>query len=233
MRSLSPRRILPLAVLLVGLIAFFALGLNRKLSLETLSQNEAEIRAWVADNGLLAALAFLVVHSAVVTFSLPISAATTATSGFLFGVWKGALLTMTGTTIGSIILFFAARSAFYDIFRARAGLALARLEHGFRRDGFSYLVFLRMVPLFPSWLTTIVAALLGMRPAVFIPATIIGIIPGSFVFAGIGADFGALFGSGRTPDLGTIFQARTFLPLLGLAVLALLPVLYRRWRRRP
>ena len=156
----------------------------------------------------------------------------TAASGFLFGVWEGGFLSMIGTTAGSIVLYFAARSAFHDFFRARAGTALARLEQGFQRDGFSYLLFLRMVPVFPSWLVTIVTALLGMKPTTFVPATLIGILPGCFVFAGIGADFSAMFRRGQTPDLGTIFQPRTFLPLLGLGVLALLPVLYRRWRRR-
>jgi len=168
----------------------------------------------------------------VVAFSLPASAVMAAASGFLFGVGQGALMSIVATIVGSIALFFAARTAFYDLFRARAGAALARLEDGFRRDGFSYLVFLRIVPVFPSWLTTIVSALLGVKPTIFISGTLIGIIPGCFIFAGIGADFGLLFRNGETPDLGAIFQVRTLLPLLGLGVLALLPVLYRRWRRR-
>ena len=232
MKSLTLRRMLPFAILLLGLATFFALGLHRQLSLQTLSRNEAEIRAWVAANRVLATLTFVAIHTTVVAFSLPASIVMTAASGFLFGVAQGASMSMAAAIMGSIALFFAARTAFYDIFRARAGAALPRLEEGFRRDGFSYLVFLRIVPGFPSWLTTIVAALLGMKPAVFIAGTLIGILPGSFIFAGIGADFGLLFRNGETPDLGAIFQIRTLLPLLGLAVLALLPVLYRRWRRR-
>ncbi len=232
MRFLTLRRILPFAILLLGLGAFFALGLNRHLSLQSLSRNEAEITSWVAAHRVLAMLTFFAAHTTVVAFSLPAGVAMTAASGFLFGVWQGAILSMTGTTTGSIILFFAARSAFYDFFRARAGAAIARLEQGVRRDGVSYLVFLRVVPGFPGWVVTIVTALLGMRPIVFIAGTVIGILPGSFVFAGIGADFGVLFRSGETPDLGAIFQARTLLPMLGLGVLALLPVLYRRWQHR-
>ena len=232
MKSLTLRRMLPFAILLLGLVVFFALGLNRQLSLQTLSRNEAEIRAWVADNHLLATLTFVAIHTMVVAFSLPASVVMAAASGFLFGVGQGALMSIVGTTVGSIALFFAARTAFYDLFRARAGAALGRLEEGFRRDGFSYLVFLRVVPGFPSWLTTIVSALLGVKPAIFIAGTLVGIIPGCFVFAGIGADFGLLFRNGETPDLGAIFQVKALLPLLGLGVLALLPVLYRRWRRR-
>jgi len=232
MKSLTLRRMLPFAILLLGLAVFFALGLNRLLSLQALSHNEAEITAWVAANRVLATLTFATIHTMVVAFSLPASAVMVAASGFLFGVGQGALMSIVATIVGSIALFFAARTAFYDLFRARAGAALARLEGGFRRDGFSYLVFLRIVPVFPSWLTTIVSALLGMKPTIFISGTLIGIIPGCFIFAGIGADFGLLFRNGETPDLGAIFQVRTLLPLLGLGVLALLPVLYRRWQRR-
>ncbi len=232
MKHLTLRRMLPFAILLLGLVMFFALGLNRQLSLQTLSRNEAEIRAWVADNHLLATLTFVAIHTMVVAFSLPVSVVMAAASGSLFGVGQGALMSIVGTTVGSIALFFAARTAFYDLFRARAGAAIGRLEEGFRRDSFSYLVFLRVVPGFPSWVTTIVSALLGVKPAIFIAATVVGIIPGCFVFAGIGADFGLLFRDGETPDLGAIFQVRTLLPLLGLGVLALLPALYRRWRRR-
>jgi len=232
MKSLTLRRMLPFAILLLGLAVFFALGLNRQLSLQTLSRNEAEITAWVAANRVVATLTFIAIHTTVVAFSLPASVVMTTASGFLFGVEQGALMSIVGTTVGSIALFFAARTAFYDLFRTRAGAALARLEDGFRRDGFSYLVFLRVVPIFPSWLTTIVSALLGVKPTIFISGTLIGIIPGCLIFAGIGADFGLLFRNGETPDLGAIFQLRTLLPLLGLGVLALLPVLYRRWQRR-
>jgi uncharacterized membrane protein YdjX (TVP38/TMEM64 family) len=233
MKSPTPQRMLPFAILLLGLAAFFALGIDRRFSLQTLARHEADVTAWVAGNRAVAALAFVAVHTTVVAFSLPVSLLMAAASGFLFGVQLGAVLSMAGTTLGSIALFFAARTAFYDFFRARSGPALARLEDGFRRDGLSYLVFLRIVPAFPSWLTTIVSALLGVRPKVFIVGTLLGIAPGCFVFAGIGADFGRLFRIGQAPDLGEIFQPRTLLPLLGLAVLALLPVLYRRWRRRP
>lgn len=232
MRSASLRRWLPLAILLLGLATFFALGLNHRLSFETLGRNEAEITAWVTANQALAEVAFVMALASAVAFSLPVSALITAASGFLFGVWLGAALSVVGATVGAIALFTAARSAFYDLFRARAGAALPRLEQGFRQDSFSYVLFLRLVPIFPAWLVTIVAALLGMNARRFVLATLLGSIPGATVFSSIGADFGLLFRNGQTPDLGVIFQARTLLPLLGLAILALVPVLYRRWRRR-
>ncbi len=226
------RRLLPVAILLLGLVLFFALGLGRHLSFETLSRNHAELTAWVKANDALAALAFVAAYATIAAFSLPVSAMMTALSGFLFGIWLGAALSIVGATLGAMALFTVARSAFYDLFHARAGTALQRLETGFRRDSFSYLLFLRLVPLFPFWLVNIVAALLGMKFGPFVLATVIGIIPGSVVFASIGAGFGTLFESGQVPDLGVIFQSGILLPLLGLGVLSLVPVLYRRLVRR-
>lgn len=224
-------RLTPVAILLLGLVLFFALGLERHLSFETLSRNHTELAEWVAANNVLAAVAFVAAYAAVVAFSLPVSALVTAVSGFLFGTWLGAVLSIAGATLGAMALFLVARSAFYDLFHARAGAALKRLEEGFKRDAFSYLLFLRLVPIFPFWLVNIVAALLGMRFRSFVLATVIGIVPGGVVFASIGAGFGMLFETGQAPDLGVIFQAPILLPLVGLGVLSLVPVLYRRFRR--
>jgi len=148
----------------------------------------------------------------------------------LFGVWLGATLSVIGATVGSVAVFLAARSAFHDLFRARAGATLARLEEGFRRDSFNYLLFLRLVPVFPFWLVNIVPALLGMTVGRYALATLIGIIPGAIVFASVGAGFGMLIDRGEMPDFNVIFEWRILLPILGLAVLSLVPVIYTRLR---
>jgi uncharacterized membrane protein YdjX (TVP38/TMEM64 family) len=232
MNSTLLRRLLPLAILLLGLALFVALGLERHFSFETLSRNHAELSAWVAANGALAALAFVAAYALAVAFSLPIALLLTPLGGFLFGVWLGALLSDFSATLGSIVVFLAARTAFHDLFHARAGAALARLEAGFRRDSFSFLLFLRLVPLFPFWLVNIVPGLLGVRLGPYVVATFIGMIPAAVIFASVGAGFGTLFVSGQMPDFDLIFQWRILLPLLGLAALSLLPVLYRAYRRR-
>ena len=129
-------------------------------------------------------------------------------------------------------VFLAARTAFHDLFHARAGASLVRLEEGFRRDSFSYLLFLRLVPVFPFWLVNIVPALLGMRLGPYVLATVIGIIPGAIVYSSLGAGLGMVIERGEMPDLGIIFEWRFLLPLLGLAALALVPVLYTHLRGR-
>ena len=225
------RRLLPLAILLLGLGLFLAFGFKRHFSFEILSRNHAELTAWVAANRGLAALAYAAAYALAVAFSLPIALLLTSLAGFLFGVWPGAALSNFSATLGSIVVFMAARSAFHDLFHDRAGAALARLEAGFRRDSFSYLLFLRLVPVFPFWLVNIVPGLLGMRLAPYIVATFVGMIPAAIIYASLGASFGVLFESGQSPDFSIVFQWRMLLPLLGLAVLALMPVLYRVLRR--
>jgi uncharacterized membrane protein YdjX (TVP38/TMEM64 family) len=232
MTSSMWRRLLPAAILVLGLALFLALGLERYFSFEMLSRNHAALTGWVADNTMLAVVLFVVAYALVVAFSLPIAIIITPLGGFLFGIWLGALLSVIGATLGSVAVFLAARTAFYDLFHARAGAALARFEEGFRRDGFNYLLFLRLVPVFPFWLVNILPALVGMRVAPYTLATVIGIVPAAIVYSGVGAGFGLLFDRGEKPDLGVIFQWRILLPLLGLALLALVPVLYARLRRR-
>ena len=132
----------------------------------------------------------------------------------------GAILSVIGATLGSVAVFLAARTAFYDLFHARAGAALARFEDGFRRDSFSYLLFLRLVPVFPFWLVNIVPALLGMRLGPYILATLIGIIPAAFVMP---ASARASARCSTAARRRTSASSRMALPaaLLGLAALAL------------
>ena len=188
MTSQMWRRLAPAAMLLLGLALFLLFGIERYFSFEMLSRHHAALAAWVTDNTMLAVVLFVLAYALVVAFSLPIAIIITPLGGFLFGVWMGAILSVIGATLGSVAVFLAARTAFHDLFHARAGAALARFEDGFRRDSFSYLLFLRLVPVFPFWLVNIVPALLGMKLGPYILATLIGIIPAAFVYAGVGGE---------------------------------------------
>ena len=231
MTPLMLRRLLPVAILLGGLAVFLLLGLERYFSYDLLYRHQATLTKWVAKHAFISAAAFVLAYAIVVAFSLPVAMVVTPVAGFLFGTWMGAGLSVIGATLGSIAVFLAARTAFRDLFRARAGAALARLEAGFQRDDFSYLLFLRLVPIFPFWLINIVPALLGMRLGRYVLATMIGIVPAAIVYASVGAGLGAMIERGEPPNLGIIFEWRILLPLLGLAALSLLPVVYARLRK--
>ena len=104
------------------------------------------------------------------------------------------------------------------------------MEAGFRDNALSYLLVLRLVPLFPFWVVNLVPALLGVSTRTYVVGTFFGIIPGSSVFCSVGNGLGTVFDSGGTPDLGIIFEPEIFGPLMALAVLSLIPVFYKRFK---
>jgi len=145
----SLRRLVPLIALAVGFVLFFALDLDRFLSFDALREHREWLIAQVAAHGLLAAAAFIVIYALVIAFSIPGGAILTITAGFLFGTVMAAACAVIGATLGAAGVFLAARTALADVLRARAGTALRRMEDGFRENALSYLLVLRLIPLFP------------------------------------------------------------------------------------
>lgn len=231
-RPFSLKRLWPLALLAGGLALFFALGLQRYATLEALRDNREALARWVEAQGALAMLVYVLLYALMVAFSVPGALVATLAGGFLFGTLLGGTLTVVAATLGATLLFIAAKSALGDLLRARAGGAVARMEEGFRENAFSYLLVLRLVPIFPFFLVNLAPAFLGVGLSTFVAATFLGIIPGTFVFASLGAGLGAVFDAGRNPDLGLIFEPRVIGPILALAALALVPVFYRRLKNR-
>lgn len=227
-RSLS--RFLPLLLIAAAIAASFALGLDAYLRFEALAENRARLAAFVESRFVLAALVYVVTYAIVVALSLPGGAVMTLAGGFLFGPWVGGLLAVIGATFGATAIFLAAKTAIGDALREKAGGKIAAFAEGFARDAFSYLLVLRLVPLFPFWLVNLVPAFFGVTLSTYVGATFLGIIPGTLVFASIGNGLGAVIDAGRTPDLGVIFQPAVLLPLLGLAALSLVPVIYKRMK---
>lgn len=228
----SPRRLWPLAVLAAGLGGFFALGLHERLSLSAVTAHRAELLRYVEAHGTLAVLVYVAAYAAAVAFSLPGATVLTVAGGFLFGAIAATGYAVAGATAGAIAVFLAARSAFGGLLRQKAGPWAARLEAGFRDNAFSYMLFLRLVPVFPFWLVNLVPAILGVPLRTYALATLIGIIPGALVYASVGNGLGTVADAGGTPDLGLLFSPEILLPILGLALLALLPVAIKARRRR-
>jgi len=226
------RRFLPLAVLLAGLALFFGLGLNEYVTLDTLKENREALTAWVGANLVLALAVYVTVYTLATAFSLPTGALLTLTGGFLFGTWVGGLFTVIGATAGATLVFLAAKTALAGMLRAKAGSAVQKMEEGFRENAFSYLLVLRLVPLFPFFLVNLAPAFLGVSLRTYVTATFLGIIPGTFVYASVGNGLGAVFAAGDEPDLGIIFQAEVLGPILALAALSLVPVIYKKIKDR-
>jgi len=223
------KRLVPLLLILAALAVAYALGLQRQLSWTALAAHQAALRTWVHAQPLATAAGYLAIYILAVAVSVPGAIWLTIAGGLMFGTPLGAALAVCGSTGGAILLFLIARTALGPFLARRAGRLLARVQPGLQRDGFSYVLALRLIPVVPFWLINLAAALSGVRLSHFAVATFIGIIPATTVFASIGAGVGGVLEAGKTPDLSLIFSAPVLLPMLGLAVLSLLPVAWRRW----
>lgn len=218
-------------VLACGLVGFFAFDLGRFVSLPALAGNCQRLEIWVDANPLTARGAYAGLYFLAIAFSLPIGVVLTIGGGVVFGLVEGTALTVLSATAGALAVFLAARSAVGDSLRRRAGPFAARLEQGFRENALSYLLVLRLVPLFPFWLVNIVPALLGVPTRTYVVGTLLGIIPGTLVFVSVGNGLEAVIDQGKVPGLEIFLEPAVFMPLVGLVLLAMLPIAYKRLRR--
>ena len=225
------KRFWPILLIVALLVAFYALGLTSLLSWPALAARQAELLGLVAARPVASAAGFIALYAVAVAASFPGAAIITVAGGLLFGVVLGAALAVTGATLGASLLFLAARGALRPLLAARAGGLMERLRPGLERDGFLYVVSLRLIPVVPFWLINLAASLSGMRFRDFAAGTALGIIPGTTIFASIGAGVGAILAAGETPDLSLIFSPMVFGPLLALAAISLVPILWRRWKQ--
>lgn len=221
-----------LILLIAGLAVVWWMGLHQYISFETLHKHHEQLNAWVLSNAWWAALVYFVVYVALVGLSLPGGALMTLAGGYLFGLLYGTLLAASGATVGATIIFIAARNASRDFIRRRAGRIIRRIEAGFRENMLSYMVFLRLVPVFPFFAINLAMAFLGVPLRLYVLTTFFGILPGSLVYAGVGNGMGHLLDVGRQPDTGVIFEPQILIPILALVILSLAPVAYRQYRKR-
>ena len=225
------RRIVPLLILIAGLVLFFALGLERYLSLEALRLHRLELTAWVQGHRWTSPLGYMLVYMAAVVFSLPVATVMTVSGGFLFGAVAGTLYAVIGATLGATLLFLIAKTSLGDYLLARAGGRFDRMRKGFADDALSYLLVLRLIPIFPFFLVNLAPAFLGVSLRVYVIATFFGIMPGGFVYALAGAGIGSVLDRGGAVTVGGILTPQILGALFGLALLAMLPVIYRHFHR--
>jgi uncharacterized membrane protein YdjX (TVP38/TMEM64 family) len=247
-RGAALRRLVPIAVVLALLLAVLLSEWRSALSLETLVRHRITIDAFLAEHWLAGIAIFMAAYIGVVALSVPGAVWLTLAGGILFGPFVGTAATVVSATIGAAIIFQIAQSAVGEALLRRAGPRATKVAEGIRADAFNYLLFLRLVPAFPFFLVNLAAALVAVPLPTFIAATAIGIVPATFAFslagagldsvlAGQAASFQACIAAGRTDcrvnfDPMQVLTPQLIAALIALGLLALLPVLVKRWRGR-
>jgi uncharacterized membrane protein YdjX (TVP38/TMEM64 family) len=229
-------RIIPLAVLVLGFLAAYGLGWHRYVSLSWLADQHTMLLDMVARHPVMAAAMFFTVYVVVVALSVPAATVLTIVAGFLFGWLAGGIIVVAAATLGSCILFAGARTVFGDILRRRAGPFLSRFADGFTRNAFSYLLVLRLAPVFPFFVVNIAPAFFGVSLRTFALATVVGIVPGTFAYAWLGGGFEQAISDaedrGQPLLLSDFLTPKLSLAFMVLAVIAALPLLVQFIREK-
>ena len=243
------KRWAPLLILLGGIAAVYASGLHEYLSLTAIADNRDALMAFVAGNAVVAAAIYVLIYIVAVAFSLPGAALLTILGGFLFGWLPGGIFTVIAATIGAVAVFLAAKTSLGDALASRAGPWMEKLSGGFRQDAFHYMLFLRLVPVFPFWLVNIAPALAGVGLGTYALTTLIGIIPGTFAFSILGSGLDSIIIEQKAVyqsciaqngadncefalDAGALVTPQLLAAFAALGVVAVIPVIIKKLRRR-
>jgi len=222
------KRLIPLFIVATVLGLFFGFDLGHYLSFDALAEHRVSLLAWVDGHGMLAPLLYVLLYIAVVAFSLPGGLLMTLSGGFFFGALAGGMYAVLGATLGATALFLIAKTSVGDYLLSKAGDVAKKMQQGFAEDALSYMFVLRLVPIFPFFIVNLAPAFLGVPLHIYLIATFFGIMPATFVYALAGSGLGSVLDQGQGVSLSGILTPEMLAALLGLALLALIPVIYKR-----
>ena len=228
------RRALPVLVVLVPLVAFaagwLALG-GAPWDAQMLLAKRDALRAAVVASPVLTLGLFTLVYFVIVSSALPVGPPMSLIAGFLFGRWVGTVSILLAATAGALVVYTVARysagTPFGERLRRRAGRAYEAFAADLNANAFGYLLVMRLVPFFPFFMVNMLCGIVGIPRKTFVLATLIGRLPAAFLYVSLGEELD------RVTSLDELAGPRIVLTLLGLAVLAALPVAiaHRRGRR--
>jgi len=229
-RAIGMRKYFPLLLILLLTAIVYFLKLHDFLTFEKLKEHRQQLKDIVAAHPLLSPFVFIAVYTTATALSIPGGLVLSVFGGFLFPQPWSTLYVVIAATLGACMLFLAAKTAFGDLLKRKAGPRLKRMQKGFEEDAANYLLFLRLVPIFPFWLVNLAPAFFGVPLSTFAWTTFFGIIPGSFVYTQAGVGLGAIFDSTKQLSQETVFNTQIKIALIGLAIFALLPVIVKKIR---
>ena len=193
---------------------------------ETLKANRQALLAFTRQHYAVVLIAVTLIYTVATAVSFPLGIVMTFAVGFLFGRWVGTAIVVVAASVGATLAFLSARYLFADAVRRRMGPLLQRLARGFEDDAFNYIIFLRLVPILPFWLINLVPALTPVSARTFFTATLIGILPGTFVFANVGESLA------RIESPRDRVGRQTLIALVLLGAMSLVPIVLKKLRTR-
>ena len=216
-----------LATFLLVIIILNYTGIFSFINISLISKHNVFIVDYIENNFYKASLLYIAMYILVVVLSLPGAWLLTLTGGYVFGWQIGSFITVIGATIGACIIFVITKSLLGSYFKNKINNKkgmLKKLEQGIHNNAISYLLFMRLMPIFPFVFVNIAPAIIGIRLNIFFLTTFFGIVPGTIVYSLIGAGASEAFMQGNIMQLDGYMSFEIIIGLSGLSLLSLLPI---------
>ncbi|GFE56131.1 TVP38/TMEM64 family protein [Geobacter sp. AOG1] len=210
---------------IAALVLFLSLDLGRFFTLEALKENRQTLLDYYRNHRVGMVVGFMAVYIVQTALSLPGAAILSLTAGAIFGAVMGTVYAVIAATIGATLAFLVTRYLLRDAVLSRFGPKLERINRELEERGLNYLLFLRLVPVFPFFLINLAAGLTRLPLRTFVIGTLLGIIPGGFVYCNAGASLATI------TSMGDVASPRVLGSFALLGLFALVPVLYGKIKK--
>jgi uncharacterized membrane protein YdjX (TVP38/TMEM64 family) len=201
-------------IIIVGYIFDF----NKILSFDVIKATYQDIQILINKNYILYYSVFFILYIVVTAFALPISLIKTLLAGALFGFWPGLILVSFASSIGSTFCFLFSRYALRAYIQKRFSNYLEKINKGIETDGWLYLLFLRLSPIFPFFIINLVFGLTKMKTLEFYLVSQIGMFIATAIFVNAGV---------QISNLNSLEEILSFKIVASLTVIGLFPLLVK------
>lgn len=229
------RKLIPVFLIAIGLAVAWYSGVFTEEGRAGIASFIGELDSTVDENFWLAAGLYLLFYALAVSISVPGALWFTIGAGFLFGQWVGTGVAVLGATAGATMIFLATRYALAGWAAEKFSGRIEKLRQGFKEDALSYVLLLRLIPVFPFFVLNVGMALINIPLRAFVFGSLVGMIPGAFVYASFGAGGARALeqvAAGETPGLSDLINPPLLVAMVGLGLLALVPVVVKKVRGR-
>lgn len=219
-----------LCLLVCLFFAFFYFDLKHFLTFEMLKKYQQLAQEWTDLHYIASVSLYVSLFTLLIACAIPSATFMALLGGFLFGS-VAIIYATVGTTLGGFILYIAIKTALGRSLAAKSTGWLKSMEQGFRKNAFNYLIMMRLVPVFPCWISNISAGVMNVPPKIFLTATVIGIFPSTVIYVLVGRGLDKFLAGPKPPSLDVLLTPSILLPLIGLGIISIIPIFYQRFKK--
>jgi uncharacterized membrane protein YdjX (TVP38/TMEM64 family) len=220
------RKIVLLCLFLSVIVVIEISGVNAYLTLESLKRYQRSIEVIIAHHHLLSVLFYILLYIFSTAFAIPGALILSLAGGLFFHTLPGVIYVNIGATMGAILAFLFARYILGDWVQKRYSTQLGSFNNELVKNGYIYLLSVRLIPVFPFFLINLLSGLTRVPLRTFVWTTSAGIFPASLIYTFAGSRIGDV----TSP--GDIISRPMLSALMFLALLVLVPVLWKKLKSR-